>query len=212
MEKQPDTYNVINWIDCSQTMEFAWSKNDDQLRHTGVVIKFNNMPVFTLDFGADDVEGRVGFTKIKLASLKAAARVSATFSYSGGIQKAGRRVANAEMPGEVKISIFDSKTSEIMGNLARFSIQSREEKDNCKNLIKAIQRIDMGSYKLMENNCRNYVIVVATLLREFPELEPSNWNKFELEMQKLLSEDHKKFTDVLSSAERFLALLRNGEL
>ena len=83
-------------------------------------------------------------------------------------------------------------------------MKTKEEKENAVNMFTCITNIDIGDDQLMENNCRNYVITIATFLKNYPEMKVDDWNDFELEMQTLLSEDNEKFQNITQAAQDYL--------
>ena len=73
------------------------------------------------------------------------------------------------------------------------SLERKEEKENAINMFNCIAQIDVGQYRLLGNNCRHYVIAVATYLREYPECREEDWSNFEYKMQEMLLKDYNDF-------------------
>ena len=207
-----NTFDLENWVKCSANMEFSWCVSNDQLQHTAIVMKFNGMPVFTLDFGKAKSTGFVDFSKIKLASLKATARVSAALSNMQSAEKVGSAFGRVSLPGKISMNFYNSETSTMKRKLLALPLVSEEEKAIALSILESIRLIKMGKYKFMENNCRTYVIAVGLVLRDADNFDSFDWNNFEEDMGQLLSKDHKKFKDVFSSVENFMNLMKSGKL
>ena len=189
------TYDVKKWIDNSISMEYLWCKNKDHIEHTSVLLKFNDMPVLTIDFGGKPSVGQ----KVVAGSLMAKAYVSK--SVPSLVNKAAKVAASMPLNGEVSLNLFNSLDVTIVGSFAKLSLKSREEKENAMNMFNMIKQIDPGKYRLLGNNCRSYVITVATFLRnELREFSGENWSEFEFKMVKLLSEDAQKFKEFVADA------------
>ena len=187
-----ELYDLINE---SKTMEYLWSQKTDDVKHTGIVIKFDYTPKFILDFGGD------------LNTLEAQIKVGAVVM-TGLISPLGkmkRAISRMILSGRVTLSEFSSSDIKIIGRLVELPLSSLAERENAVNLFKSIKHIDAGDYKLMENNCRTYVVTVVRLLSELPEFKSEDYMAFEQEMQKLQSEDQSKFEKCWECAGTFLS-------
>ena len=177
-------------------MEYWWYKKTDDVKHTGIILYFDDTPTFSLDFGGD----LNTFTaKIKIV----------THLFMGWVyprRNAKTALSNMILDGMVTISYFHAAEVEIIGSLVRLPINNLTNKEKAISQFEVINNIDIGKYRLMENNCRTYVIAVARLLRELPEFTSENWNTFEEKMLELLSEDQAKFKKLLDTAESSISL------
>ena len=73
----------------------------------------------------------------------------------------------------------------------------------------------MGNWKLLENNCRDYVIAVFTYLSEYPEMTEDDRNAFETKMSRLKQGDLQRFEivkDYFLKAGRKFAMSTANEL
>ena len=191
---------VVNLINDSNTMEYLWSQKTDDVKHTGIVIKFDYTPKFTLDFGGD------------FSTAGARIKVVATL-LSGSILSRGkmqRAVSRMILSGRVTISDFSSADIKIKGRLVELSLRTTVEKENAINLFTHIKHIDAGDYQLMENNCRTYVITVAYVLSELPEFRSEDFSDFEQQMQTLRSEDQTKFEKCWETAKMLIQQKRKA--
>ena len=187
---------VVDYIYTAKTMEYWWSKKTDDVKHTGIVIKFDHTPKISLDFG--------GILNAFVPNIKVGAQLA-----KGCIdpkKNAKNAILNLILDGKVTISHFSAAKVNITGRLVKLTLSNIIEKENAINQFTAINFVNIGVYHIMENNCRTYVIAVALLLRELPEFADEDWNNFQEEMQTLLSEDHWKFKRLLEIAEKSMSL------
>ena len=177
-------------------MEYRWYEKTDDVKHTGIILYFDDTPTFSLDFGGD------------LNTFTAKAKVTANLIKGWAHPKKNAKTAlsNMILDGMVTISYFYAANVKIIGRLVKLLIGNLVEKENAINQFTAISVINIGMYHLRENNCRTYVIAVARLLSELPEFTSEDWNTFQEKMQILLSKDHSKFEKLLETAEKSLSL------
>ena len=173
------------------TLEFWWSQKTDDVKHTGIALKFDHTSKVSLDFGGD------------LSTLEAVHEL-------GGVifkwvfspkEKLHDAVLNMKLTGKTNISYFNAEKVDIIGKLVQLPLTNKVEIENAINLFTSIIRMDGGKYNLLENNCRAYVIKVAKLLHELPECTRGDWEAFEEKMQTLRSEDQSKYERLLELAK-----------
>ncbi|CAK8698179.1 unnamed protein product [Clavelina lepadiformis] len=187
-----DTCCVDRWINASNEMGFAWCTNHHILEHSAVVLIFNSLPVFTLEYGAD-LSGN-GIRKcIFYSSCVSTAAFEQISSSSGYSRVPAKLVAKLPLNSGMYCDIFNSKKSTIRGIFMQLGINKGFEKLRARQLIAIITSIEMGDYQLLLNDCRDYVIRIATLLRDEPEFTVGSWNDFQEKMLKLRSIDDLKF-------------------
>ncbi|CAK8698176.1 unnamed protein product [Clavelina lepadiformis] len=187
----PDTYNVNNWITNSSTMEFAWSVNNDMMEHTDLVLFFNGMPVFIVGYGANLRKGLKSIPFVSSAVSVSLFRQCPSFETAANVtaQLLSKLLLNAK----IRVGLFDSKSFIIKGKLMKLNISTSEGKQRAKQLMEIISTTDLGDYQLLHNNCRDFIIAVAKLLKEEAEFTEDGWFQFESEMQSLRSIDQLKF-------------------
>ena len=182
--------DVNRYIENSETMAYSWYHRKDFVRHTGFVISFDGAQTFSLDFGPDSSEVK---NKIKIAVAHIAIATSSSPSKK---ETAKKIAASMKLNGLVDLNFFCGTDVKMKSVLIELPTKSKEDKENAMNTFKCITKIDIGTWQLLENNCRDYVIAVATYLREYPEMKEENWKQFKQEMEKLKEEDKQKFDSV----------------
>lgn len=75
-------------------------------------------------------------------------------------------------------------------------------------IFEAITFLQLGDYHLLTNNCRHYVIAVASLLREMTSFKEQNWTTFKETMNAVLRKDNETFESCLSSTSNLISLIR----
>ena len=194
---------VYDDIENCENMEYMWTQKTDSVAHTGVVIKFDHTPKISIDFGG--IVKKVT-TKAKVAvvgSSVASAGMSTSISPSSE-ENAGSLVRKITFDGRVTLKDFVSSQVNIKGVLVKLPLRTRAEKKKATKVFNEIKNIDVGNYQLMTNNCRHYVIAIATYLKDLPEFEEKQWKEFEEKMEEIMKKDNKKFKDSLSSCSYFL--------
>ena len=177
---------VFDLIDGSGKMGYQWFQKTDDIKHTGMVIKFDKTPKYILEFGMDESKLE---TKIKLAASAASGYLSPT-----SVMQSFAKMTS--LPGKKIIQPFYADGIKVVGKLVEMPLTNQAERENAKNLFIHISNIDMGKYNVVTNNCRTYVVVIAHhILFELPEMKDADWNAFETKMQTLMSEDQMKFED-----------------
>ena len=195
-ESQKDMFaTVVNYINASGLMEYWWSQQIDDVKHTGIVLKFNHTPKISLDFS--------GILNAVVPKIKAGAKLAKGCIHPQ--KNAKNAILNMILESKVTINHFNPVKVNIVGMLVKLTLNNMIEKENAINQFTAISLINIGMYHLTENNCRTYVIAVALRLRELPEFRIEDWNRFQEKMLTLLSEDHSKFEQLLKKAEESMS-------
>ena len=202
--RKPLLQEIYDYIENSRTMEYLWSQKTDDVGHTGVVVKFDQTPKASIDFG--------GVIETDATKLKAAAVGAVVFSagMSKSVSPCSEKIADAvvrkfTLEGRVTLKDFVPSQVDIKGKLVKLPLRSRAEKKQALKVFNAIKDVDVGDYQLMTNNCRHYVIAIAKYLKILPEFKDKNWREFEQEMETILERDNQKFQDCLSSCSYFLS-------
>ena len=200
---------VYDLIRSSKSIEYSWFRKKDFIQHTGIIISFDSLQTMLLEFGAVLSHPKTMLKYIAISTANASLKISKMISpppkYNSKQQKFKNFVATTQLKGKISLIQFCPDNLEVMGRLIKLSLERKEEKENAINMFNCIAQIDVGEYQLMENNCRNYVITVATYLREYPEFRGEDWSKFEYKMQELLSEDHYNFHNLAEYALQYIS-------
>ena len=200
---------VYDLIRSSKSIEYSWFRKKNFIKHTGIIISFDGVQTMLLDFGANLAHPKAMLKYIAFSTANASLQLSKMISparvYCSKQQMLKNFVATTQLKGKISLIQFCPDNMEIMGRLMLLSLEKKEEKENAINMFNCIAQIDVGEYQLMENNCRNYVITVATYLREYPEFRGEDWSKFEYKMQELLSEDHYNFHNLAEYALQYIS-------
>ena len=186
---------LFDLIRNSEDMEYSWFRRKDFMKHTGIVISFDGAQSASLDFYADTSQPK--------SWPNVTAGASSLFFSSS--KQANKFIGSMKLKGKICLNRFNGDNLKIMGNLIKLPLATQEEKENAINMFTFIADIDIGDYQPMENNCRNYVITVATYLSEYPEMKGEDWSAFENEMQQLLSSDHFLFQNPWKYARKYLS-------
>ena len=200
---------VYDLICSSKSIEYSWFRKKNFIKHTGIIISFDGVQTMILDFGAIMSHPKTVLKVIAISTANASLQMSKMISparvYNSKQKKFKNFVATTQLKGKISLIQFCPDNMEVMGRLMLLSLERKEEKENAINMFNCIAQIDVGEYQLMENNCRNYVITVATYLREYPEFRGEDWSKFEYKMQELLSEDHFNFHNLAEYALQYIS-------
>ena len=190
---EQEKIDVNQLIRESEKMAYSWYHRKDFVRHTGLVVSFDGAQSLTLDFGPVESEVK---NKIKIALAVVAATAASSSPFPSKQRAAKKAASSMKLNGLVDLNRFCGTDIKIKGELLELELLKKEDQENAMNIFKYITRIDIGHWQLLENNCRDYVIAVATYLREYPEMTNENWEKFRKDMKKLKTEDKQKFDSV----------------
>ena len=186
-------------IGSRKSMEYLWYKRTDELAHTGIVFKFDETLKYILDYGADEPSL---MTKMKVGFL---AGTGTILRSSALIAKA----TNMNFAAKVILRDFSFVGVDIIGRLVKLPLTNLVEKNNAKKVFNAIINITMGKYNFVTNNCRHFVITVARVLHQLAEFDSSDWDAFEMEIQRLMSKDEKRLKILLDySLSDFIRIAR----
>ena len=190
---EQEKIDVNQLIRKSEKMAYSWYHRKDFVRHTGLVVSFDGAQSLTLDFGPDGSEVK---NKIKIALAAVAAKAASSSPFPSKQRAAKKVVSSMKLNGLVDLNRFCGTDIKIKGELLELEFLKKEDQENAMNIFKYITQIDIGHWQLLENNCRDYVIAVATYLQEYPEMTNENWEKFRKDMKVLKNEDKQKFDSV----------------
>ena len=184
---------LFDLIRDSEDMEYSRYCGEDFMKHTGIVISFDGAQSASLNFYADMSQPK--------SWLNVTAGASSLFFFSSRLAK--KFIGSMKLKGKICLNQFNGNNVKVMGNLIKLPLTTQEEKENAMNMFTFIAEMDIGNYHPMENNCRNYVIAVATYLNDYPEMNEEDWSAFENKMQHLLSSDHFMFQNPWKYAQKY---------
>lgn len=134
-------------------IEFCWYQKRDLIGHTGILLKGDNDPICTFDFGPS-----LTYYGEKSRNPMIAFNTSAqTF------------LAASQSPVASGISIeeFDDSISEEKGLIIQVFTYSKRQKAKVKQAIDGLLDQKMGDYTLLANNCREFVKQAEDFLTNF---------------------------------------------
>jgi len=148
---------VPKYIAQSKNLTFALGQKLNFIGHTTIVVVFDGVPTFTVDFG----------------------------TYKKMIPVARAVLCKSATPA-VNINIFDQRRIEIISIMDSFTIESEWKKDISVNLFQVLLSIPANCYDLIEFNCRNYVTAAILVIHEFASQNWNNfdWDCIDLELLK----------------------------
>ena len=201
---QHDQYKqVYEIIKRSEVMEYSWYRRKDLIKHTGIVISFDGAQSITLDFFADTFHPK---SLVKIGTAAVAIGSTAVFSpFHKKSKKLKQFVGSMKLKGKMSLGEFSGYDKNVVGKLIELPLTTKEEKENAINMFIYIAQLNLDDYQLMENNCRNHVITVASYLSEYPEMKGEDWSEFEFKMQRMLSDDQRTFQDLKNHALNYIS-------
>ena len=116
---------------------------NDWVRHTAIVVKFNEIPVFTLDYGANET------------NTTPATRL--LYNVAGSSQSSATALNFLASGSAITVSPFDFGTTDIVGSILKFALNTEEGRERAVDLLVKLADITMGDYGLTGNNCRDFV-------------------------------------------------------
>ena len=170
--------NIEFHINNSKELDIAVGKFPSNLaRHTSLVLFFDGKAVLTIDFSASD------------------SNFSSWFSWAhhfiGVCHISSQKVSRA-IKSALDVNLFDYEMGiEILCKLGPFTIQDQEQKERMKQILGALQNIEMGKYHAALNNCRHFVRKAVEYLKNEPECSGDKVENFELKMKQIEEEDAK---------------------
>ena len=137
---------VLKQIKASNHIGFYLGKDNTWIGHTSVVIEFDRIALFTIDFGANDGQsGTIGSLATTVAKSAMACSILA--------------------PGSsVHVNEFEFSRTQKGRVLLEFAITTDLGKTRAVNLLVALSRIEMGNYHVLNNNCRDFVAKAMDVL------------------------------------------------
>ena len=164
-------------IQTSNHIEFNWGKDKTLISHTSIVLKFDGNARYTIDFGPTSERQSGKFGSFPVSSK----RISALSLVVGS---------------DVCVNGFNSSKTKLMGQLLEFSISSDVGKNLAIDLLLQLSQIKMGDYRLLKNNCRDFVeIAMDTITANkttYKQGTSSSGNRNQKELQKLRKKDKTK--------------------
>lgn len=146
---------ILKMIEMSSSIEFALSKVNSWTRHTGIALKFDGIPTFTLDYGANE------------NNSTPAAQILYTLA---GSSQASASALNALTRGsDITFSPFGYGSSQIIKKIVKFALNSPAARKRAVDVLLKIAEITMGEYSLVSNNCRDFVDKATDVLTENEE-------------------------------------------
>ena len=145
----------ILWhINISSDIEFALSKKKGIIGHTAITLKFDGIPVFTIDYGQEGgYFGSSGFHVSDIDQLP-----GSSHQVLGASLMSSAVVGALLMPGsDLRVNGYNISIANVIKSIADFAIDSSEKKQFIKNLLVKIAYIQMGEYSVSNNNCRHFV-------------------------------------------------------
>jgi len=155
MSQNDKANEILRQIDNCQDILFAVTRKTNVIAHTGIVLIFDGTPMFTIDFAPKIFKNSL---KQKKVQMKAAT--------AGSVE------------GSVTVNYFNKNVMKIFHDIRLFAIGTKLEKEKAKELFFKLLNIEMGKYKLTNNNCRDYVIEAY---RVISNVERENLQKLESE-------------------------------
>ena len=186
-------FAIAKEIITSQKVKFKWGQNDDDIGHTSIVIEFDKTPKFVLGFGGI----LTGFVQKLNAGLLWTLDMLTTSAQEK--QDTREKAGKMRISGSVRIDHYFGRNIKIKGTLLRLSLVSLAEKKLAVEIFETIEKIDMGNFCMVDNNCRSYVVRVAKILNQQPLMRNKDWNMFEQQIDKLIKDDEKKFLEFIRS-------------
>ena len=160
---------ILHCIKISSDIELCWSENKDIFKHTTIVLKFDEIPLFTIDYGPEG--GYSDSSGSNVLPLNPSAAPSD--KVLGASLQSSAVVGAFLIPGS-DLRVNGIKFSEIgaVHSIAKFLLNSFEREKIAIQLMMNIAEIKMGKYDVWENNCRDCVkkvikIVTETALKQF---------------------------------------------
>ena len=149
--------DILDHINISSDIEFGWSTKSGVFRHTAIVLKFDGVPLFTIDYGPEG--GYSGFFGSDLSTSNRSP--GSSHVAVGGSAQVSAVVGAVLMPGSDLrvngINVDPSRISAAINRIARFLINSSRRKQFVTDLVVELAQIPMGNYSVVRNNCRDFV-------------------------------------------------------
>ena len=154
---------ILRHINISSDIEFAWSKNKGLYGHTAIVLKFNGVPVFTIDYGQEG--GYFGSSGTTVSRFNPSAGSS---NQALGVSSQVSAVVGALlMPGsDLRVNGFNLSEINTIETIGKFLINSSDKKKIVTDLMVDIAKIKMGEYSALNNNCRHFVEKAIAVINE----------------------------------------------
>ena len=130
---------LLQHINASCHIEFHWGKDKTLIGHTSIVIKFDRISLFTIDFGP--IEGQSGtIGSVAMTAKKSAVACSAL-----------------AIGSSVYLNGFKLSRTKLERQLLEFAISTAFGKNRAIDLLLELSQLEMGDYHVMKNNCRDFV-------------------------------------------------------
>ena len=172
-------------------LKLHWGQNENEVGHTSIVIQIDKTPKFIVGYGGI-LSGILQTLNVGLLWLNDALAQSKTERLQARQKAASMRIA-----GNVRLSYYSGQNIRIRGTLLRLPLESQKQKIDAIEMLESLEKIDMGEFCMLSNNCRSYVIEVAKRLRS--SINDGDWKKFEKEINELQKEDKKTLEKFLKS-------------
>ena len=130
---------LLQHINASCHIEFHWRKDRTLIGHTSIVIKFDRIPLFTVDFGPS--EGQSGTSGLVATAAKKSAVACSALAIGS----------------KVCVNGFEFSRTNLERQLLEFAISTAFGKNRAINLLLELSQLEMGDYHVVTNNCRDFV-------------------------------------------------------
>ena len=181
--KEKDKNDLFNCIDNSHVIEFGWRIGYSKIKHTTIFIKVNEN-LFFIDYNylrnkkniLDWLEYKfvyffTGCQAVSPPCLECDCFLNENFS--------------------VQIKKCQRTLSIIYPAILKLSITKSTEKNRAKKLIEMLGEIQMGTYNVKKNSCRDFVKKAVEILAKQEECSQDGLSCFKNEMDKLEDRDQK---------------------
>ena len=196
---------TVSWEDVIKDIDnvnhkdliFLWAfKEDDEVKHTSMVMQFGLTPKYSLDY-----EGEVvGFRPTTQDTSLQVSDKMLSYDFSPNAKENTRRpVEILTIMDVVKLHFFSGNTV-IRGILAELSIESSEKKKAAKEVCQAIKNLNTNNYYLKKYNCRTYIqMVVKQVFIPKGIMDNQQQEEFDKGIGQLLKNHKKVFSEFTKS-------------
>ena len=174
--------DLFKCIDSSNEIAFGWSSKTDLIKHTSILVIFDNMERYFIDFSRNE--------KSIFDWL------FSKFAYSSAICQllTRRKLCCCCFLSKVKVSIKikkcqDMSKIESYPTILKFPITELDGKNKAKELVQRLKKINMEEYNANNNNCRTFVRKAVEELKKEKECSPEGLETFHEKMNDIEQTD-----------------------
>lgn len=195
-----DKIKMVNEINNCNKIEFLWYQRNDGVQHTGILLRGDDQPICTIDFGTSLGSYGSGIGSSSVSSKKKAQISSAASS--------------SPVTGGISIDHFDENKSKIKGLIVEVNAKNKELKEKLIEAIDGLLTLEMGQYHLSTNNCRDHLLKSMKFLYKFWEdcgsdcvvIDKAQYNNFKKVFQ-IQKNDSLNIAFILSNSVIVLAVI-----